>query len=73
MCNHNLKLAEVIDKDEKKQGELFGEYIINPPEKISGNIQVVMVCTNSLYQAVKEELQGMEIEVVCVDEILQEE
>ena len=73
LCNHNLKLAEVIDKDEKKQGELFGEYIINPPEKISGNIQVVMVCTNSLYQAVKEELQGMEIEVVCVDEILQEE
>lgn len=73
LCDYNLKVAEVVDKDEKKQGGLLEGYIIKPPEKIAENIQVVMVCTSSLYQAVKEELQGTEIEVVCVDQVLQEE
>lgn len=72
LCDHNLKLEEVIDKDEKKQGELLGEYIIKPLEKAIRNIQVVVVCTSSLYQAVKEELHEKEVEVICVDEILQE-
>lgn len=70
--SHGLKVSELIDKDEKKWGKRIGGYEIKKPKEVLGKVDIVLVCTDSLYQTVKEELRGMEIEVVCVDQILQE-
>lgn len=70
---HDLNVSEIVDKDEKKQGTTFGTYTIRKPEEIIRDVQAIVVCTWSVYQSVTENVRGMGMDVVCVEQILQED
>lgn len=68
-----LKIAEVVDKDIKKQGTLLEGYVIKAPEECIRKVQMVIVCTFLIYEEVLKKLIGTGIRVINIEQILQEE
>lgn len=70
LTQHNLKIAEVVDRDESKQGRIIGGYVINKPENILNRIQIIMVTTYLAYQDVIKAVQGRDIEVIDIGKMV---
>lgn len=71
LAKHSLEVAEIVDRDDRKQGTMLGEYRIKRPEDILGKVQVVIVYTSSIYHEIIAELEGKNMEVVSLDEYLE--
>lgn len=69
---HNLQIAEVVDRSEKKQGMKIRGYEVRKPEAVLDNIQVVCPSTYSIYEEVLKELKESDVEVIDINSCLQE-
>lgn len=67
---HQLKVAEVVDRDEKKWGKIINGYIVKNPAAILGEIQVVMVSTYFVLEEIQAELSGKNIQVIDIGEVI---
>lgn len=70
LVNNNLRIAEVIDKDENKYGTVISGYKVRKPGEVLDEIQTVIVCSFDIYKAVVVELQETQIEVVNIEDIV---
>ncbi len=65
---HGLQVSAVVDKNENKSGKMISGYVIKKPEEVLATVQVVMVCTLAVYEEVLVELEGMDIEVINIED-----
>lgn len=71
LAQRNLKIAEVADRDVRKQGTMIDGYEIKSPEEVLNQVQVVLVCTFSIYTEVIAEVDRESIEIISIDEYLE--
>ncbi len=65
---HGLRVAAVVDRDGNKIGEMINGYVIRKPEDILAEVQIVMVCTLTVYKDVSAELYDTEISVINIED-----
>lgn len=67
---HNLKVTVVVDKDERKQGQLICGYEVKNPEEIWDEAQVILVTSYAVYRELLPIAEGKKIELVNVEEVV---
>lgn len=65
-----LRVSEVVDRDETKQGSLICGYIIGDPEGISGQMLAILVTSASIYKDALSAATGKDNEVINIEELL---
>ncbi len=68
---HGLRVDAVIDKSVQRQGKMLMKYEISAPEAVLNDIQLIIVSAYSIYDSVKAETGGRNIEVVDLQRLLE--
>ena len=68
--SYNLKVAEVVDMDKGKQGQLLYGYEVKKPDEIWDKVQVILVTNYAMYMEILAEAKEKKIKVVNIGEIV---
>lgn len=70
-CRDNgLEINMVIDKSPAKQGKLVSGYSVSAPEAIENTLKAVVVTPRHIFESVRQELAGREIELIDMNQYL---
>ena len=67
---HQLEVDAVIDVAKSRQGQELQGCIISAPEEILNQIQVIVISAYSIYDDVKNEVGGRNIDILDINQIL---
>lgn len=67
---YGLNVDAVIDKSVQRQGKMLMNYKISAPEDALDNIRLIIISAYSIYDDVKEEISGRNIEMIDLQRLL---
>lgn len=68
---NKIPIAEVIDKDNRKQGKEIKGYIVKKPEDVFEKIQVIVISSRFIYNDDIAGLKSMGIRIINIEELVE--
>ncbi len=68
---NNIEIDELIDKNNKKQGQMVNRYVIKKPEDIFEKIQIIIISSRYIYNENIVSLEKEGIKIVNLEELVQ--